>query len=466
MFLIYVPDTYLPERKYIISIFFSDFLGLNFKIIVSDRENVLILKENDSASLEIKDSLFSINLDYWLTPNSLPSQPLKSWSFKDIGPMGNVVATSFDIPVIYGEDPTTESLFRQSEKSIYLGIDILGSSFFMLTRYEEIVKTDRDQYDRFPIKAALAYQEGFLERPIVNEYLEILWVCLKILWPTTRRKERKFSVKITHDVDNPFQLKPLSFKKWIRNMAGDLVVRKEHKLALSLLFNGCLSAMNLPCRDRFDTFVWLMDISESANTVSAFYFICGHSESDPRYDVNSEHISHLIEKIAHKGHEIGIHPSFETYLQPNKLYAEVNTLRSLLEEKRIEQIQIGGRQHYLRWSASETWQHWENAELSYDSSLAFAEGPGFRCGTCYQYPVYSLMRRRKLNLKESPLILMEMSLLSKKYTSINNKEFLSVVKHLINTCKLFQGEFTYLWHNDQLYNTLKRDLYQKMVSLF
>ena len=35
----------------------------------------------------------------------------------------------------------------------------------MLTRYEEIVKLDRDTFDRFPAWASLAYQEGFLDVP-------------------------------------------------------------------------------------------------------------------------------------------------------------------------------------------------------------------------------------------------------------------------------------------------------------
>jgi len=41
----------------------------------------------------------------------------------------------------------------------------------MLTRYEEVVKSVKDEHERFPARASLAYREGFLMRPIVNEYL-------------------------------------------------------------------------------------------------------------------------------------------------------------------------------------------------------------------------------------------------------------------------------------------------------
>lgn len=75
---------------------------------------------------------------------------------------------------------------------VKLGLDIFGSAFFMLTRYEEVVKSVKDEHERFQARASLAYQEGFLERPIVNEYLEILWWSMKRLWPNLERKKESF----------------------------------------------------------------------------------------------------------------------------------------------------------------------------------------------------------------------------------------------------------------------------------
>ena len=68
----------------------------------------------------------------------------------------------------------------------------LADKIFMLSRYEEVVKSDRDRFDRFPASASLAAQEGFLNRPIVNEYLEILWACLIRLWPQMQRNHAHF----------------------------------------------------------------------------------------------------------------------------------------------------------------------------------------------------------------------------------------------------------------------------------
>ena len=48
----------------------------------------------------------------------------------------------------------------------------------MLTRYEELVVPDRGAHDRFPAAASVAVREGFLEIPIVDAYVELLWGAL------------------------------------------------------------------------------------------------------------------------------------------------------------------------------------------------------------------------------------------------------------------------------------------------
>ena len=57
----------------------------------------------------------------------------------------------------------------------------------MLSRYEEYVDSSRDVHDRFPAKASLAYKEGFLDQPIINEYIELLFACMLCLWPNIKR---------------------------------------------------------------------------------------------------------------------------------------------------------------------------------------------------------------------------------------------------------------------------------------
>ena len=75
-------------------------------------------------------------------------------------------------------------------KIIECGIDIFASSFFMLTRWEEYVNKIRDMHNRFPAYASLACKNNFLDRPIVNEYVEMLWNMLKFLGCKQEKKKR------------------------------------------------------------------------------------------------------------------------------------------------------------------------------------------------------------------------------------------------------------------------------------
>ena len=159
---IQIPDTYQPERRYSLSVLFNEFLGLDFQIEYAERSDTKITFDDDKTLL-ISDGLFATPESQWLQPSSLPKQPLKSWDLTVTSL--NVTTLSPNIPVIYGEDPDTPDFFSAVPQRIRLGLDIFGSAFFMLTRYEEVVKPDRDNHDRFSATASLAYQEKFLDQP-------------------------------------------------------------------------------------------------------------------------------------------------------------------------------------------------------------------------------------------------------------------------------------------------------------
>jgi len=55
------------------------------------------------------------------------------------------------------------------------------------------------------------------------------------------------------------------------------------------------------------------------------------------------------------------------------------------------------------------WRLWSENGLFYDSTLTFADHADSRCGTCYEYPVCDLAKRKVLHLRERPLIAVECS---------------------------------------------------------
>jgi hypothetical protein len=459
------PPTYIIERHYIFDIIMYEFLGLDWCAEVNDCQEIRISLEDDSLNrqLILPDILFQTQEANWLTKTSLPEQPIKWW--KVTNTFSNMQIISTTLPIIYGRVGTDEKYFEETESKVILEIDIFGSAFFMLTRYEELVNSERDQHNRFPAHASLAYQEGFLERPIVNEYLEILWGLLKYLWPGLQRKPRSYRILLSHDVDWPLCTAGKSPAWLLKNIGGDVMRRHDASLVPRRLRAYIQARQGRFDEDPCNTFDFIMALSEKKGLQSAFYFIADHSagEIDGLYDLNDAWIRRLMKRIQARGHEIGLHPSYGSYRDPTQTRREFERLLHISQAEGIRQARWGGRQHYLRWENPLTWQNWAEAGLDYDSTLCFADHVGFRCGICFEYPVFNLRTRQRLKLRERPLIVMERTLLS-PYMNYTFEASVQKILDLGAICRQFNGDFSLLWHNDNLISKQEKLWYSTILE--
>ena len=120
--------------------------------------------------------------------------------------------------------------------------------------------------------------------------------------------------------------------------------------------------------------------------------------------------------------------------------------------------------HYLRWEQPTTLKGLVKSNIDYDSTLGYADHPGFRCGTCFEYPAFDPITQQVLPLRIRPFIAMECSVMSKLYMGLGTGvEALDVFADLKNACKAVGGSFTLLWHNSEMkYN---KDLYKKVLLI-
>lgn len=219
--------------------------------------------------------------------------------------------------------------------------------------------------------------------------------------------------------------------------------------------------------DPYTTFERIMDLSEAVGVRSAFYFICGRTceTRDGDYRITDPHIRRWLRRIHERGHEIGLHPSYDTYRNAGALQEEFATLQRVCSEEGIAQESFGGRHHFLRWATPETFGIWDSIGLAYDSTLGFADRVGFRCGTCYEYPTYDVGQRRALRLRERPLVAMDFTLMDDLYMGLGcGEEAASVLSGLKETCRFFGGDFTVLWHNSRMIDPDELRLYQLAIA--
>jgi hypothetical protein len=351
--------------------------------------------------------------------------------------------------------------------SVYIHYDIIGLMYWMLARVEEIGRLDLDNHGRFSAISSHAYQNNYLDRPVVDEWLHLLGQVIHRQWPSCLLKTHKFGVKVSHDVDQPSICAFASWHTIIRMMAGHLLKRRDMGAFVRAPYLKLATCGELLKEDPYNTFDWIMDISEQNDLRSAFYFLCGRTDPihDAEYELEHPAIRKLIRRIHERGHEIGLHPSYGTYQNPHALMREAARLKQICGEEGIEQAQWGGRMHYLRWSQQKTLRAWEQAGLDYDSTLGYADRPGFRCGTCFEYPAFDPVAKEALRLRIRPLVMMESSVIDAAYLGLGTgREANATAMALKDACRKVGGTFTLLWHNSTLYLPEHHKMYRNILT--
>jgi hypothetical protein len=285
------------------------------------------------------------------------------------------------------------------------------------------------------MSASLAVRHNYLHRPIVDEYGLALQQVLEALLPGWRPLPRRLRVKLTHDIDEvgiPFRF---------RNAVGHVLKRRAPLCCARDFFSLGTSVEPTYLKLVRD----ICEISIERNLHSTLYWMASAAGSfDFRYDVTNPRVARVMDWARDRGIEMGVHPGYTTFLSPSVLEEEVQRCREAIQNE-----QLGGRQHYLRWSP-ETWTHWERCGLLYDSTVGFADCVGFRAGTCVPYMPWLWKENRRAELLEIPLLLMDSTLIGAAYMALKPSQVQGAVTKLLRPCAAVGGVFTLLWHNTSL----------------
>lgn len=355
-------------------------------------------------------------------------------------------------------------------QAINLNYDIPGFIYYFLCRLEEINPSidDLDDYSRFKSSRSIAHANNFLHRPVVDEWIQLLRELIAYYCPKFPLSPLHFRIEPTHDVDHPSAFSFLSNKTAVKAAFSYFAKTRDPSIFCRAIKIRCNSHHHLHEEDPYNTFNWLMEQSESVGIASRFYFKTGSTDKqkDPYYIFDSPIISNLLKEISSRGHLVGFHPSFNTYMNYTDFTREAKRFFKSCEILNILQPEWGGRMHYLRWSWPSTAHLWSNHGFHYDSTLGYTSMPGFRCGTCHDYPMFDPLSDKPIGLIQKPLILMEHGIPSSNNRSnykYSEKSYL-FVDQLLGRCKKVSGTFRFLWHNSNLSNHEDRTLYSYLIQ--
>lgn len=262
----------------------------------------------------------------------------------------------------------------------------------------------------------------------------------------------EFALCLTHDVDRPY--------KTYQSLYYALKER-----------DGSHLASLLPGHNPYWQFESVMELEEELGVRSAFYFLTERSlfeyplrewvrprywlEHLGRYDVETPPITKVIETLDAGGWEVGLHGSYSSYDDRERLQYEKSKIERVLGHHIT-----GGRQHFLN-RVPETWDHHREIGLDYDSSLGSSTEYGFHHGYDLCYPFDD-------EFVVFPLTLMEVAL---PVGTGSLESAWAECERLLEEAAANDAVMTVLWHPRYLgadfpgYRTLYRRLIERAVEM-
>lgn len=336
-----------------------------------------------------------------------------------------------------------------------LTFDIFSAIFYLISRYEEYLPFNPDKYGRFDALESVAFQNQFLEIPIVDIWILFFKNVLQNWFTTLKMKPPVFKAILTYDIDVAYKYSGRSILRTMGAMAKD---------ALHLDFTNILNRIKTLSglkKDPYDVYGYLAETIKRSNLNRIFFFLMGDkSENDRNLDYKNPGMRNLIKMIS-QSNEIGLHPSFVSNTFPEKLLVEKNRLETISGKKITK-----SRQHFLKVSLPHTYQNLISAGIQEDYSMGYGEVAGFRAGTCKPFIFYDLKNEQSTNLKVFPVSWMEVTY--GDFLKKTPEESLVCLFNVLEQVKKVNGTFISIWHNNTIIKTkAKKDwfwVHEEMVK--
>lgn len=255
----------------------------------------------------------------------------------------------------------------------------------------------------------------------------------------------KYQIKLSHDVDALRKTTPIRIKQILFNFFNffGAICSGNTKAAYKFIKTA---KRFLTDNEDWDKFQVLLDIEKEAQVKAIFNFYSSISTKsfkiwliDPSYKINDPKLPNLLSKILEQGHEIGLHPGYESW-NDSRVFAKQ---KKLLEEK-VGFGLTSCRQHWLRFSWSDTWETQQQNGIELDTTLMFNDRPGFRNSSSIVWRPWNQNAGISYTLKASPTILMDSHLYD--YQQYTEQDRSLEISNWLDKIAVARGQSFVLWH--------------------
>jgi hypothetical protein len=310
--------------------------------------------------------------------------------------------------------------------------DVFALCFFFLSRYEEYLPFAADTLGRFPSSQSLSARKGITHRAILDELVQLLATVLAAQFSgEVQAPDNEFAIQSTVDVDQAWAYK---YKTW-RSIAGRIYGSD---------WRGLVDAIKVSLdrsKDPFDTFDYLQRMHAECGVRCRIFFLAAAKRGplDKNHSPALPEFRQLVRSIASWA-DTGVHPSAQSNQSDQLLHSEVEVVAAMTG-KRV----LASRQHFLLIQVPETFRRLLSNGINHDYSMGWADVPGYRAGTAFDFQWYDLLADAPTELRIHPFQVMDVTL--KNYLQLDCKEAQVYVNTMISYAKLIGIPFTCIWHN-------------------
>lgn len=346
-------------------------------------------------------------------------------------------------------------IFEATNPDSGFPFDFLAASFYLVSRYEEYIATGSDKYNRFPASSSLAFQGGFLDKPVVNIWLRLFIDRLRRKYPSLMIRQEPFRYLPTIDIDHAFAYRYRPVSRTIGGIGRSLSRgRVNEVLERFRVLSGS-------AQDPYDTYSFIRSLHQD-NQLSTLCFVlfADYGGNDNNIEVDGDGMRELVHSLA-EWSDLGVHPSLSSSKEPSRLQSEKKGL------ERVTGTEITrSRQHFLKFSFPSTFQHLVSLGIRDEYSMGYASNPGFRAGISHPFGFFDLSVNEEKPLLIHPVSVMDVTF--RDYLRLTPEESLNEIKQIIDQVRLYNGEFISLWHNESLSDKGRwrgwRKLYEEVVK--
>ncbi|GAA0724850.1 hypothetical protein GCM10009430_29720 [Aquimarina litoralis] len=335
---------------------------------------------------------------------SYGKQPLgKELYFQSVDLLFEHGFNEVEIQVISWED--TQCFFSVKHQSTALPFDIFAATFYLLTRYEEYLPHVKDELGRFAATESIAYQNGFLQEPVVDIWALKFKKILKEKYPDIGFKEKEFKMQ-------PIIYVSQTFAYWqkgiLRSVGGG--IRDLWQLKVNEVTDRIKVILGIK-KDPYNTFDFVIDLQKNIQRKCLMFFGLGDytnfekniNHSNPEHKKVIKHVSDYL--------DVGLKVSYDAIADLEILKQEKSRIENIVNRQLRSSLCS-----FYKIKLPEAYRNFIELEIQEDYSMGYPGHAGFRAGTCTPFLFYDLDYE-----VQTPLVIYSFCITPKSFEDTDNE---------------------------------------------